>query len=76
MLRQESVPGAFFEYTYNYLDKLTLIAGLRDDYHNLYGNFFTPRLHLKIQLDKKTIVKISAGKGYRVANILAENTPY
>lgn len=74
MPRQESIPGAYFEYTYNYMDKVTLIAGIRDDYHNLYGNFFTPRFHFKYHPNNKTVIKLSAGKGYRVANLLAENT--
>ena len=37
--RTESVPGAFFEYTYNHLDKFNAIVGLRGDYHNEYGSF-------------------------------------
>ncbi len=72
MLRTESVPGAFFEYTYNNLDKFTLVAGSRLDFHNLYGTQFTPRLHLKYQLDDNTALRLSAGRGFRVANPLAE----
>ena len=72
ILRTESVPGAFFEYTYNNLDKLTLVAGSRVDFHNLYGTQFTPRLHLKYQLDNNTALRLSAGRGFRVANPLAE----
>ena len=74
MNRIESVPGIFFEYTFNYHEKFILIAGIRDDYHNLYGNFLTPRIHMKYKINDKTIIKASAGKGFRVANILAENT--
>ncbi|WP_373515417.1 TonB-dependent receptor domain-containing protein [Persicitalea sp.] len=72
MLRTESVPGAFFEYTYNNLDKFTLVAGSRVDFHNLFGTQFTPRLHLKYQLDNNTALRLSAGRGFRVANPLAE----
>ncbi len=72
LLRTESVPGAFFEYTYNNLDKFTLVAGSRVDFHNLYGTQFTPRLHLKYQLDGNTALRLSAGRGFRVANPLAE----
>ncbi|GHB78548.1 TonB-dependent receptor [Persicitalea jodogahamensis] len=72
MLRTESVPGAFFEYTYNNLDKFILVAGSRVDFHNLYGSQFTPRLHLKYQLDDNTALRLSAGRGFRVANPLAE----
>ncbi len=41
--RTESVPGAFFEYTYTYLDKITFIAGIRADHHNRYGLVHNPQ---------------------------------
>jgi outer membrane receptor for ferrienterochelin and colicins len=72
--RVETVPGAFFEYTYNYLDKISVIAGLRVDRHNLFGIFFTPRLHTRINMGETSTVRLSAGKGTRIANILTENT--
>jgi outer membrane receptor for ferrienterochelin and colicins len=74
--RTESVPGAFFEYTYQHLEKLTLVAGLRADYHNLYGAFVTPRLHLRWQPLEHTTVRLSAGRGQRTPNALAENYGY
>lgn len=69
----EVVPGAFFQYSYNIPDKLTLIAGIRADYHNEYGAFVTPRVHFKYNLDEKTTLRTSAGIGYRTAKVLAEN---
>jgi outer membrane receptor for ferrienterochelin and colicin len=72
MLRTESVPGVFYEYTYNNLDKFTLVAGSRVDFHNLYGTQFTPRVHLKYQLDNNTALRLTAGRGFRVSNPLAE----
>ena len=74
--RTESVPGAFFEYTYNYLDKLTLVAGIRADAHNLFGAFVTPRLHLRWQPFEHTTLRVSAGRGQRTPNALAENYGY
>ncbi|GGB93464.1 TonB-dependent receptor [Dyadobacter sediminis] len=71
-IRNESVPGAFFEYTYNSLDKFVLVAGARADFHNLYGTQWTPRLHLKYSLTDQTTLRASAGKGFRVSNPLAE----
>jgi outer membrane receptor for ferrienterochelin and colicins len=72
--RLESVPGAFFEYTYNYLDRISVIAGVRVDQHNLFGMFFTPRLHTRFNMGQTSTLRLSAGKGIRVANILTENT--
>jgi outer membrane receptor protein involved in Fe transport len=71
--RFERVPGIFFQYTYNLDDKLTVIAGIRGDYHNIYGAFVTPRVHLKYSLTEHTIFRASAGMGYRTANVIAEN---
>jgi len=71
-IRKESVPGAFFEYTYNHLDKFLVVAGGRVDIHNLYGTQWTPRLHLKYNLSSQTTLRASAGRGFRVANPLAE----
>lgn len=72
LLRRESVPGAFLEYTFNNLDKFVLVAGSRVDFHNLYGTQFTPRLHLKYSLTSNTTLRASAGRGFRVTNPLAE----
>jgi outer membrane receptor for ferrienterochelin and colicins len=69
----EHVPGAFFEYTWIIPEKFTLLAGIRGDYDNLYGFFVTPRLHLKYNITKKTVVRASAGMGSRTANVVAEN---
>lgn len=71
--RKEVVPGAFFEYTYTYLDKFSLVAGLRADNNNLYGWFATPRLHVRYEPAKGTVLRFSGGRGTRTANILAEN---
>lgn len=71
--RNEVVPGAFVEYTAHLFDKLTLIAGMRADHHSKYGWFYTPRMHLRYAMETGTILRASAGKGYRTANILSEN---
>ncbi len=72
--RRESVPGAFFEYTYHTHERFTAILAFRADRHNLYGTFLTPRSHLHFNLNEYTTIRASAGKGYRVPNPIAENT--
>ncbi|MEI6765555.1 MAG: TonB-dependent receptor [Bacteroidota bacterium] len=71
--RTEIIPGAFFEYTYNYKEKFSLIAGLRADYHNKYGLFFTPRMNLKYKINDNNVIRASAGMGYRTPNVISEN---
>lgn len=73
--RTETVPGLFFEYTLSGL-KYTLVAGARVDFHNLAGTQFTPRINFKYDFTPKTILRLSAGRGFRTANILAENQAY
>lgn len=72
--RSERVAGAFFQYTGAFWEKLTVMAGLRYDYHNIFGGFVTPRLHMAYAPDGLTMLKLSAGQGARVANVLADNS--
>jgi outer membrane receptor for ferrienterochelin and colicin len=73
--RNERVGGAFAEFAYNSGTKFNMVAGLRADYHNYYGLFFTPRLHLRYALNEsKTVFRISGGRALKTANIFAENT--
>lgn len=74
MNRNETVPGLFSEYTLKPSDRLTFMAGIRADFHNIYGNFVTPRMHFRYQPDPRWTFRVSAGKGYRTANVLAENS--
>ncbi|CAA7196918.1 TonB-dependent receptor domain-containing protein [Chryseobacterium potabilaquae] len=73
--RNEIVPGAFAEYTLTGL-KYTLVAGARIDFHNLAGTQFTPRMNFKYDITPQTIVRLSAGRGFRTASIFAENQQY
>lgn len=75
-LRSELVQGVFTEYTYKHDDGFILQAGLRLDYHNLYGLLFTPRIHARYSFAEHTIFRVSAGKGYRSPNVLAENNHF
>lgn len=70
--RTESVPGVFSEYEYSD-GAFSLVAGFRADYHNLYDWFLTPRLHLKYLVSEGSALRLSGGRGYRVANAVNEN---
>lgn len=74
--RIESVPGLFAEYSYKPSERLSVLAGLRGDFHNLYGFMLTPRLHSKIDLSPTTHLRLSAGRGSRTPYILAENNHF
>ncbi|PCJ98788.1 MAG: TonB-dependent receptor [Flavobacteriaceae bacterium] len=71
--RTDNSVGAFFEYSYDNLERLSLVAGVRVDAHNRLGTFMTPRLHARYTPWEKGSLRVSFGKGRRAANIFAEN---
>ncbi|TRX38803.1 TonB-dependent receptor [Flavobacterium sp. ZT3R18] len=71
--RIDNTVGAFFEYTFDNQDDFSLILGGRVDYGNRLGVFATPRLHMKYNPWEKGVLRASAGRGKRTANIFAEN---
>jgi len=70
--RIENIPGAFLEYTFTG-PRLTYVLGSRYDYHFLYGQQFSPRLHLKYKLSERTDIRLTTGKGWRVPNYIVDN---
>lgn len=72
-LRTEQVPGAFAEYTYLPSEKVSVVAGLRADIHNIYGLFATPRLHIRYAPNAKHTFRANVGKAYRTPNLFADN---
>ena len=75
MPRVEQVPGAFAEYVFSDDHHWTVIGGFRADYNTYYGKlFYTPRLHVRFRTDNELALRLSAGKGYRSPNVLAENS--
>ncbi|MEC5165733.1 outer membrane receptor for ferrienterochelin and colicins [Flavobacterium sp. PL11] len=73
--RIDNSVGAFFEYTYDNDDNFSLILGGRIDNHNRLGTFITPRLHARYNPWEQGVLRFSAGRGKRSANIFAENQP-
>ncbi|WP_430615039.1 TonB-dependent receptor [Flavobacterium sp. JP2137] len=71
--RIDNSAGAFFEYTYDNTDNFSFVTGLRFDVHNRMGAFFTPRFHLRYNPWEDAVIRASAGRGKRIANIFAEN---
>jgi outer membrane receptor for ferrienterochelin and colicin len=65
--------GAFMEYTYDNIDDFSIVAGFRVDKHNRLGLFATPRIHMRYNPWGKAVLRASAGRGKRSANIFAEN---
>jgi outer membrane receptor for ferrienterochelin and colicins len=71
--RTDNSLGVFFEYTYDNTSNFSIVLGGRFDNHNRIGAFFTPRLHVRYNPWEKGVIRFSAGRGVRSANIFAEN---
>lgn len=74
--RTEIVPGFFSEATIKPHKKVSIVAGVRFDHHNLYGNFLSPRLNVKWDILHDLTLRASGGRGYRVPNLIADNYGY
>ena len=72
----EVTPGVFAEYTYTYQDKVTLLAGIREDYSTRYGFFTTPRMNVRFAPFEWWTIRGSLGLGYRSPNAIADNAAY
>lgn len=74
--RVDKSAGAFFEYAYDNIEKVSLTAGLRVDTHNRLGTFITPRFHIRYTPWENASLRGSFGRGKRAANIFAENQQF
>ncbi len=78
--RREAVPGAMLEYTFSRpnlemeIPDLVIVAGARADWNSRFDRLlFTPRVSAKYNFSQNSIARLSAGKGYRSPNLIAEN---
>jgi len=72
--KEEIIPGVFGNFTFLYGKKFSTTASLRYDYNTYYNkNIITPRLHARWQITDYLVLRGNVGKGYRSANVLADN---
>lgn len=69
---EDKMFGVYGEYTFTN-DKFTAVLGARGDYHSEGGWVFGPRANLKYSFTDNTIVRVTGGRGFRHANIIADN---
>ena len=76
-VRTDLMTGLFSEYSYNWGESFDLTAGLRADYYNNTEQFnYLPRLNMKYNPTENTAIRLSAGKAFRIANVLVENASF
>ena len=71
-----SAPGAFLEGTWMPVESFTAVAGIRVDAHSLYGTQWSPRLHLRWSPADRHVVRLAAGRGWRMALPYLEQLGY
>lgn len=68
------LPGIFLQDEISLNKNNKLLLGIRYDYNSIHGNIFTPRLNYKWNSsNKKTVLRLSLGNGYRIANVFTED---
>lgn len=67
------LPGIFIQDEIQLNTRNQLLLGLRYDYNTTHGSIVTPRLSWKWSKDAQNIFRLTAGSGYRVANIFTED---
>lgn len=80
LARREAVPGAMVEYAYSRpnltleMPDLVIVLGARADWNTRFDQLlFTPRLSAKYNFSHNSVLRLSAGRGFRSANLMAEN---
>lgn len=72
--RTEWVGGGFMEYLYKPGEKFMISPGVHAVYNHLYEQMlFNPRLHMRYQPEKRTTIRLSAGRGTQPSFVFTEN---
>jgi len=68
------MPGLFIQDEIKINESNMLLLGIRFDHNSLHGNIFTPRINYKLSnYDQSSILRLSVGTGYRVAQVFTED---
>ena len=68
-IEKENVAGAYIQYTWKPIEKISVMGGIRSDWSSLYNWFITPRISLRYSPLENLIFRASMGKGY--SNVFA-----
>lgn len=69
-----NLPGLFIQDELKLDTNNTLLMGIRYDYNSIHGSILTPRLNYKWNSDDKhSVLRLSVGNGFRVANVFTED---
>ncbi|HEY5825365.1 MAG TPA: TonB-dependent receptor, partial [Cyclobacteriaceae bacterium] len=63
--RKQQTSYGFFQYEWQPVQKLNVIAGGRFDHNSIYGSQFSPKLSAQYELNDRITLKASAGRGFK-----------
>lgn len=67
------LPGLFVQADSKINNSISLLTGIRFDWHSIHGSIFTPRVAIKYRWLEHNTLRLSAGTGYRVVNLFTED---
>ena len=68
------LPGLFVQDEISLHPRHKVLLGMRYDYNSIHGSILSPRFNYKwTSPDKFTVLRLSAGNGFRVANVFTED---
>jgi len=67
--------GSFVQDDWQIFEKFSIQTGMRYDYHNVYGDFFLPRLSFFYKASSKWSLRLAGGTGYKVPNLFDFTNP-
>ncbi len=70
---QTWLPGIFVQDELKLSSRFTTLTGLRYDHHNLHESIVTPRISFKYSPTETSVLRLTAGNGYRVVNLFTED---
>ena len=63
--RKQQTSYGFFQYEWQPVQKLNVIAGGRYDHNSVYGSQFSPKLSVQYELNDRITLKASGGLGFK-----------
>ncbi len=67
------LPGFFAQDEIQLNEKSKLLLGIRYDFSFVHGSILTPRIGFKYDINKKHLIRVNSGTGYRVVNVFTED---
>lgn len=69
-----NLPGIFIQNDFSISENHRVLTGIRYDYNSIHGSILSPRVNYKwTSNNRRNILRVSAGNGYRVANVFTED---